>query len=97
MNKLVFVCSPYRGDIALNVAKAKQYCREVIAEGDVPFAPHLFFPQMLDSDDQGIALGLAILARCDELRQCGDPTPGMAIEIAFAWEHGIPVVKRHGV
>jgi hypothetical protein len=31
------------------------------------------------------------------LRQCGDPTPGMAIEIAFAWEHGIPVVKRQGV
>jgi len=97
MNKLVFVSSPYRGNIGLNVAKAKAYCREVIEAGDVPFAPHLFFPQILDSDDQGIALGLEVLARCDELMQCGEPTPGMEIEIAFAREHGIPVVKRQNV
>ena len=35
---LIFVSSPYRGDIRANVERAKQYCRYVIEQGHTPFA-----------------------------------------------------------
>ena len=43
MNKLIYVCSPYRGDIEMNTKNAREYCRRIVAEGDIPMAPHLLF------------------------------------------------------
>ena len=47
---MIYVCSPYRGDVSVNVAFAKRCCLEVIKAGKVPFAPHLYFTQFLDDD-----------------------------------------------
>lgn len=91
---VVFVCSPYGGKRA-NLKRAIDYCLAEIDMGNVPFAPHLLYPQMLDeaTDRQlGIDMGLEILGRCDELHAWGGMiTPGMQKEIDAAEHMGIPV------
>lgn len=94
--KLIFVCSPYRGDVEANRQKACQYCRLVEERGGIPFAPHLLFTQFLNDGvaterETGIALSLEMLKRCDELWAFGPPTEGMALEIQEAARLGVPV------
>jgi hypothetical protein len=40
--KIIYVCSPLRGDIKNNIERAKQYCRAVALRGDMPIAPHVY-------------------------------------------------------
>ena len=77
-------------------ALARQACREVLARGDAPLAPHLLYPDLLDDRDaderkQGIGAGLTWLAVADRLLVVGQPTDGMRREIAAARAIGIPV------
>lgn len=88
---LIFVSSPYRGDIEANTEKAKQYCRYVISQGHTPFAPHLLYPGIIEDDRTGIDLGLDVLYRCDEVWQFGGMTEGMMEEGHAASIHRIPV------
>lgn len=94
---LVYVCSPYRGDTQLNVERAKGYCRFVIGQNAMPFAPHLLYPLFLDDSDKderdiGLRCGTAILKRCDQLWVFGEKVSGgMAGEIAAAKKHGLPI------
>ena len=48
--KLVYICSPCRGDIEKNIEKAQYYCREAVELWDdvIPIAPHVYFTQFLD-------------------------------------------------
>ncbi len=95
--KLVFICSPYRGDIEANVNKAKRYCRFAYTEGCVPYASHLLNPQFLDENipeerGTGIRMGLEVLKRVDELWLFGEVlTDGMEIEYRLAKECRIPI------
>ena len=88
--KLVYIASPYAGDVQANTEAAKSYCRAALEEGVVPIAPHLLFPQFLEDNDPaernlGLRAGLELLARCDELWVCGpEISPGMSREIQFA-------------
>ena len=100
--KLIFVCSPLAGqrdaglnvrcggDVEKNIINARKYCRFVIEQGHVPFAPHLLFPQFLDDTlpaerKAGIDMGLFVLEDCSELWCFGsDISPGMKIEIEKA-------------
>lgn len=85
---IVYICSPYSGDIEVNIEKTKTYCRHAVREGHVPVAPHLMFPQFLNEDkDRELALqmDLVLLERCDELWVFGETvTSGMKAEIAYA-------------
>ena len=49
--KLVYIASPYAGDVQSNTEAAKSYCRAALEEGVVPIAPHLLFPQFLEDND----------------------------------------------
>lgn len=95
--KLVFVCSPYRGDVEINTLRAKRYCRFVYTEGAVPFAPHLHNPQFLndfipEEREIGINMGVEVLKRCDELWLFGDLlTEGMELELVYAIKNNIAV------
>jgi hypothetical protein len=97
--KLVYVCSPVRGNVAYNIARAKEYCREVLIAGYIPLAPNIAFEGVLDDNIQqeretALAAGLEMLKRCDELWCFGDIiSAGMAAEIEAAKEIGIPVKK----
>lgn len=94
--KKVFICSPFRGDVEGNSAKAAGYCRRAYEKGCLPIAPHLLFPQFLNEDSlkersDGISMGLVLMQDCDEVWVYGKTTDGMAQEVKFAVEHGVPV------
>ena len=94
---LVFICSPFAGDIKRNVAAARQYCRFAVSKGNIPFAPHLLFPQFLNDGnlydrETGMIMGLAMLTKCAEVWVFGDNhTPGMRREIKKAKLKHIPI------
>lgn len=96
-NKLVYICSPYAGDIEKNVEFARAACRYAIRQNCTPVAVHLLYPQLLDDSDLvqrqiGIRMGLRVLEATDELWCYGDQiSAGMCAEIATAKRLGIPV------
>ena len=62
---LVYICSPYAGDIEGNARRAQTYCRFAVSQNYIPLAPHLYFPQFMDEDSLeerslGIAFGLVL-------------------------------------
>jgi hypothetical protein len=95
--KLIFVCSPYRGNLEYNTSRAQGYCRFVHSQGCVPYAPHLNNPQFLDESipeerEAGIILGLQLLKRSDEMWLFGDRlSEGMTEELKTAQQMKIPV------
>ena len=95
--KLIYVASPYAGDVEKNVDYAKQACRTVMESGNAFFAPHLLYPAILDDmvpeeRQLGIEMGLTMLSRCDELWAFGSRiSAGMQAEIEEADRLGIPV------
>ena len=98
--KLVYICSPCRGDIEKNIEKAQHYCREAVELWDdvIPIAPHVYFTQFLDDTKPeertaGMDMGLSLLAMCDELWVYGieNPSEGMRNEIEYAKQHQIPI------
>lgn len=94
---LIYVASPYAGDIEKNTEFAKRACRHVAEQGHAFFAPHLLYPQLLNENDPnerqlGLDMGLAMLSRCDELWCYGERISfGMHLEIEEADKLGIPV------
>lgn len=94
--KLIYVASPYAGDIEKNTEFAKDACCHVMNEGHAFFAPHLLYPSILDDSKPkerqlGIDMGLAMLEHCDELWCYGDRiSHGMMLEIEEAGRLGIP-------
>ena len=95
--KLIYVASPYAGDVEKNVAYAKWVCREIAEHGYAFVAPHLIYPEILDDAvpeerQAGIKMGLTLLQRCDELWAFGPVvSSGMQREIAEAERLRIPI------
>lgn len=95
--KLVYICSPYAGDIQENIKFARAACRHAMKQGCAPIAVHLLYPQLLDDAipaerEHGIRMGLQVLAACDELWVCGERiSQGMNFEIEEAKRLGIPM------
>lgn len=88
--KLVYVCSPYHGDMERNRQNAVEYCEYAARMGVIPLAPHTIFTQYLDDDvpsqrEVGLKMGLELLKRCDELWVFGPViTEGMKQEMIEA-------------
>ena len=94
---IVYICSPYSGNVEHNTEMACRYSRFAVDEGCVPITPHLYLPLFLSEETErelAISMDLRLLERCDERWVCGDEiSEGMAAEIAHAEETGIPA--RH--
>jgi hypothetical protein len=95
--KLVYIASPYAGDVDRNIETAKLYCRFAL-QNDCDFiAPHLLYPQVLNDDKPSereacIKMGVRLLAFADELWVCEQRiSEGMKIEIEEAKRLGIPI------
>lgn len=94
---LVFICSPFAGDVERNLQNARLYCKYAVEQGAIPLAPHLLYPQFLDDRDKaqcslGISFGLVLLGKCDELWVFGSTiTKGMRVEIERAQARGIKI------
>ena len=84
---LVYICSPYSGDVEAHTASARHYCRFAVDSGCIPIAPHLLFPQFLNDADPderelGLFFGNVLMSKCSEVWVFGEtPSPGMAAEI----------------
>ena len=94
---LVYVCSPYAGDVEGNVAAARRYSRFAAMRGAIPVTPHLLYPQFMDDgnpDERALALkfGQVLLDKCSELWSFGARvSSGMEAEIARARRRGMEV------
>lgn len=87
---LVYICSPYSGDIAANKKAARRYCRFAVGKGYIPIAPHLLFPQFLDDTaprerQLGLHFGNVLMRKCSEVWVFGEYiSAGMEAEIEKA-------------
>ena len=100
-SKLVYIASPYAGDVETNVQFAKAACRYAIGQGATPVAPHLLYPQILadgipEEREAGLRMGLRVLEACDEIWLCGGRiTLGMRVELATAESYGQQAQPYH--
>jgi hypothetical protein len=84
---LVYICSPFSGDIEVNTENAKRYCRFAVDSNAIPLAPHLHYPSFMREDDPderklGLFFGIVLLGKCDQLWMFGDTvSAGMKAEM----------------
>lgn len=99
---LVYIASPYAGDVAVNTKRARQYAKFEVSKGCIPLAPHLLYPQFMDDADPrqrelGLHFALILLGKCDELWVFGERvSEGMNAEIAKARRRGMPIKYFNG-
>jgi len=90
-----YICSPLRGDVEANMARAREYSRQVFEAGYCPITPHIYFPQFLKDDipaerESGMQMGESLLPLCRVLVICGDTiSEGMRQEVLAAQGLGI--------
>lgn len=95
--KLIYVCSPVKGDVEANIAKAKEHCKTILIMGHIPLAPHVAFSGILNDDvpqerETALSIGLELVKRCDEVWVFVERiSEGMRGEIELAKEIGVPV------
>ena len=100
--KLIYICSPFRGDTAANTEAAQRYCRDAYEKNCIPVAPHLYLPQFLNDDepkerDLALRIGLRLIDYCSEVWVHGDIiSDGMRGEIDYATTTGKKVVYLPG-
>ncbi len=85
--KLVYICSPLRGNMEDNIKRAMQYSAYAAGCGVIPIAPHVAWNGVFDDTipekrEAALRLGLELLKRCDEVWCMGNEiTQGMQGEI----------------
>ena len=95
--KMVYICSPLRGDVEANVKRATHYCEYAAGCGVVPIAPHVAWNGIFDDNvpekrDMALTLGLELLRHCDEIWVMGDEVSrGMRGEIEEAERLRMPI------
>ena len=98
---IVYICSPYAGDVEENIRKAYNYCRYVVDQGCIPLAPHLYLPKFLNEESErelALFMDIALLSRCAEIWVFGDViSAGMEKEIQYAQRKGKPIQYISGV
>lgn len=91
---IVYICSPFAGEVEANIEAARRYSRFAVDAGYIPFAPHLLFPQFLDDTNPderqlGLFFGNAMMSKCSEIWVFGNRvSAGMQAEINRAkWKN----------
>jgi len=69
---VVIVESPFAGDMEANRQYALRACADCLKRGEVPYASHLFFPQILDElkpeeREQGLTAGYAMWSAANKV------------------------------
>lgn len=87
---IVYICSPYAGDVKKNVKMARIYSRFAVESFAIPLTLHLLFPQFMDDDhpkerELAMFMNKILLGKCDELWVFGETfSEGMQVEIKAA-------------
>lgn len=89
---LVYICSPYSGNVERNSNNARIYSRFAVAKGAIPIAPHLLFPQFMSEEHErslALFMGIVLMGKCKEIWVFGKyVSDGMKKEIAKAEKMG---------
>lgn len=92
---LVYVASPFAGDIVRNTENAIRYCRFAVDSGAILLAPHLFLPRFMSEETEREAamfMNMVFLGKCKQLWVFGNRvTDGMVAEIARAKKRRMPI------
>jgi hypothetical protein len=98
MKKLVYICSPCRGDYDTNIENAITYSAAAFHRGYIPITPHIYFTRFADdtnAQERSMAMeaGQQLLCMCSEVWVFGldKPSEGMQAEIALAIRKRIPI------
>ncbi len=84
---IVYICSPYSGDIEGNTENARRYSRFAVDQHCLPITPHIYFTQFMNdavSEERDIAIFMnwVLMSKCAELWVFGDViSKGMKAEI----------------
>ncbi len=83
---LVYVCTPFSGDIKGNVDKALKFSEFIYKKGGIPLTPHLLFPFLDDSKkedrENAMFMDVVLLGKCNEVWVLGNKiTEGMKQEL----------------
>ena len=92
---LVYICSPYSGDVEMNTQKARRYSRFAVDQDAIPLATHLLLPQFMSETterDLALFMDMVIIGRCEEMWVFGSTiSAGMAAEIAKARKRNMTI------
>ena len=96
--KLIYICSPCRGDYETNIDNAITYSGICFRAGYIPVTPHIYFTRFMNDNDiderlDAMDAGMQLLLECSEVWVFGldHPSEGMKAEIKVAKVHGIPI------
>ena len=83
---LIYICSPYSGDISQNVEKATSYAKFAYESGCIPVTPHLLFNFLSDDDPSqrrvALHMDIVLMGKCEEVWVFGSKiSSGMEAEI----------------
>lgn len=101
MNNLVYVCSPYRGEIRRNKEYARELTKAALNSGFAPVTVHLYLTEVLDDNkpqerSRGMAAGRDIMRQCKYIL-IGDKygiSEGMKEEITLAALKGLNMLNE---
>ena len=94
---IVYICSPYSGDIERNTENARRYSRFAVDQHCLPISPHIYFTQFMndnipDERETALFMNLVLMSKCAELWVFGETVSrGMAMEIEKAKRKGQPI------
>ena len=98
MKKLIYICSPLRGNYEVNIDNAIEYSGAAFRLGYIPITPHIYFTRFANDAnskerDMAMNAGFQLLLMCSEVWVFGidHPSEGMQEEIALAVRHEIPI------
>lgn len=94
---LVYICSPYSGDVEANVEVARRFCAHAVAKRKIPLAPHLHYPQFMDDTDPdarelAMFFNRVLLSKCEAIWvYTARVSVGMRAEIEWAHHLELPI------
>lgn len=104
---LVYICSPYSGNIKQNKKMAKLYAQIAYNLHYMPLTPHFLFPFLNNNNPKqkhdAMSMDIILLSKCDEIWIFDDTmSEGMTkeLQIAAKWEKVVrrfspEEIKRH--
>lgn len=92
---LIYICSPYSGEVEMNTQKARQYSRFAVDMDAIPLAAHLLLPQFMSESterDLTLFMDMVFIGKCEEMWVFGkNISSGMAAEIAKARKRNMTI------
>lgn len=84
---IVYICSPYSGEVERNLEMARRYSRFAVDQHCLPITPHIYFTQFMNDSipeerETALFMNWVLMSKCAELWVFGSViSKGMQAEI----------------